>query len=200
MYFHHYVPGSSWYSFDRPRKHKRLCLPWSHQVVSNSRPMDWESSTLTSGTLIHKTLCLLPLMNSFNVSVNNPITIVWCSLEAIPWQQKLLRFKEILLKLQGQSQINCLFAVHMQSSGWCLDILIFQIPNQERTIVCTGVSFPLKSATLLFYSFFTKPSWPILNLLAVQASYFKPFPPIYWFSPYISDFSVNPNNIKIFRT
>ena len=64
--------------------------------------------------------------------------------------------------------------VHMQSSGWCLDILIFQIPNQEkRTIVCTGVSTPLKSTTLLFYSFFTKPSWSILNLLSVQASHFK---------------------------
>ena len=54
-------------------KHKRLSLPWRHQVVSNSRPLDWQSSTLTSGTLLHKTLCVLTLMNSFNMSVTTQL-------------------------------------------------------------------------------------------------------------------------------
>ena len=70
-----------------PRKDERVSLPWSHQVVSNSRPLDWESSTLTNRTLLHKTLCLLLLMKSFNGSLNHPITLVWCSLEPKPWQQ-----------------------------------------------------------------------------------------------------------------
>ena len=99
-------PGSCWYSFDWPQKHKRLSLPWRHQVVSNSRPLDWESSNLTTGTLLHKTLCLLPLMNSFNMSMNNPITVVWCSLEAKPWQQKLSWFQKILLKLHDDDSLD----------------------------------------------------------------------------------------------
>ena len=44
--FNHYVPGNSWYSFYRPRKDIRLSRPWSHPVVLNTGPLDWESSAL----------------------------------------------------------------------------------------------------------------------------------------------------------
>ena len=95
MYFYHYFPRNSWYSFDQPRKDERLSLPWSHQVVSNSRPLDWESSALTTMSLAQKMLYLLPLMNSFNSSVNHPITLTWCSLEAKPWQKTFSKASEI---------------------------------------------------------------------------------------------------------
>ena len=43
---YHLVPRDSWYSFDQPRKDERLSQPWSHPVVLNSGPLDWEYSTL----------------------------------------------------------------------------------------------------------------------------------------------------------
>ena len=42
------VPRNSWYSFYEPRKDDRLSRPWSHPVVLNTGPLDWESSTLTT--------------------------------------------------------------------------------------------------------------------------------------------------------
>ena len=47
--FYHSVPRNSWYSFYRPRKYERLSRPWSHPVVLITGPLDWESSTLTTG-------------------------------------------------------------------------------------------------------------------------------------------------------
>ena len=41
-------PEISWYSFYRPQKDERLSWPWSHLVVLNTGPLDWESSDLTS--------------------------------------------------------------------------------------------------------------------------------------------------------
>ena len=38
------IPGI--YSFYQPQKDERLSQPWSHPVVLNTRPLDWESSTL----------------------------------------------------------------------------------------------------------------------------------------------------------
>ena len=52
--FYHQVPRTSWYSFDRLRKDERLSRPWSHPVVLNTEPLDWESSALTSRPLLHK--------------------------------------------------------------------------------------------------------------------------------------------------
>ena len=52
--FYHSVPKNSWYSFYRPRKDERLSRPWSHPVVLNTGPLDWESSTLTTRPLLHK--------------------------------------------------------------------------------------------------------------------------------------------------
>ena len=51
--FYHSVPTNSWYSFYRPRKNERLSQPWSYLVVLNAGPLDWESSALTTGPLLH---------------------------------------------------------------------------------------------------------------------------------------------------
>ena len=51
--FYHSVPRNSWYSFFRPRKDERLSRPWSHPVVSSTRPLDWHSSPLTTRPLLH---------------------------------------------------------------------------------------------------------------------------------------------------
>ena len=48
--FYHYVPGRSWYSFDRHQKDERLSRPWSHPVVLNQGPLDWESCALTTSS------------------------------------------------------------------------------------------------------------------------------------------------------
>ena len=46
----YFLPFSSqkWCSFYRPRKDERLSRPWSHPVVLNTQPLDWESSALTT--------------------------------------------------------------------------------------------------------------------------------------------------------
>ena len=48
----YFLPSSSqfctWYSFYQPRKDERLSRPWSHPVVLNTGPLDWESSALTT--------------------------------------------------------------------------------------------------------------------------------------------------------
>ena len=47
----HFLPLSSQkflYSFDWPWKDERLSQPWSHPVVLNTGPLDWESSTITT--------------------------------------------------------------------------------------------------------------------------------------------------------
>ena len=45
--FYHLVPRGSCYSFNWPQKDERLSWPWSHPLVSNTGPLDWESSALT---------------------------------------------------------------------------------------------------------------------------------------------------------
>ena len=50
----YFLPLSSqifWYSLYRPRKDERLSRPWSHPVVLNTEPLDWESSALTTRLL-----------------------------------------------------------------------------------------------------------------------------------------------------
>ena len=39
------VPVNSWYSFYQPRKDEGLSRCWTHPVVLNTGPLDWESST-----------------------------------------------------------------------------------------------------------------------------------------------------------
>ena len=41
--FYHEVPRNFWYSFYQPRKNERLSRPWSHSVVLNMGPLDWET-------------------------------------------------------------------------------------------------------------------------------------------------------------
>ena len=50
--FYQQVPRDSWYLFYRPQKDELLSLPWSLPVVLNQRPLDWESSTLTTRPLL----------------------------------------------------------------------------------------------------------------------------------------------------
>ena len=46
--FYHQVPRNRWYSFyQSSQEDERLSQPWSHPVVLNVGPLDWESSTLT---------------------------------------------------------------------------------------------------------------------------------------------------------
>ena len=52
--FYHLVSRSSRYSTDRPWKDERLFLPYSHPVVLNRGPLDWEFSTLTTRSLLHE--------------------------------------------------------------------------------------------------------------------------------------------------
>ena len=41
-FFYHSVPRISWHPFNGPRKDKRLSQTWSHPLVLNLVPMDWE--------------------------------------------------------------------------------------------------------------------------------------------------------------
>ena len=50
--FCHSVPRNSWYSFYQPRKDERLSWPWSHPVVLYMGLLDWESSALTTRSLL----------------------------------------------------------------------------------------------------------------------------------------------------
>ena len=45
-----------WCSLYRPWKDERLSQSWSHPVVLNTGPLDWESCTLTTRPLLHKHL------------------------------------------------------------------------------------------------------------------------------------------------
>ena len=54
VYFLPLSPRKSCYSFDWPWKDERLSWPCSHSVVLNEGPLDWESSTLTTRSLLHK--------------------------------------------------------------------------------------------------------------------------------------------------
>ena len=50
--FFFYVPRNSYYSFYRPWKDERLSQSWSHPMVLNTGPLDWESSALTTRPLL----------------------------------------------------------------------------------------------------------------------------------------------------
>ena len=52
VYFLPLSPMKSWYSFDWPWKDERQSWPWSHPVVLNPGPLDWEFSTLTTRPLL----------------------------------------------------------------------------------------------------------------------------------------------------
>ena len=56
--FYHIFPRNSWYSFYWPWKDERLSQPWSHPVVLNTGPLDWESSALTTRPLLHKPILI----------------------------------------------------------------------------------------------------------------------------------------------
>ena len=48
------VPSTkiTWYSFHKPWKDERLSRPWSHSVVLNPGLLDWESSVLTTRSIL----------------------------------------------------------------------------------------------------------------------------------------------------
>ena len=67
-----FFPRSSWYSFYRPRKDERLSWLWSHPEVLNLGPLDWESSSLTTTPLLHKSaLVYLLLYNYLKFIIQN---------------------------------------------------------------------------------------------------------------------------------
>ena len=61
VYFSPSDPRNSWYSFYRPRTDERVSRPWSHPVVLNTGPLDWESSTLITRPLLHKSDLMFPM-------------------------------------------------------------------------------------------------------------------------------------------
>ena len=74
--FYHSVPRNSWYSFYRPRKDERLSRSWSHPVVLNTGPPDWESSALTNRPLLHK-FTILNLRWSSSMNNTTKISLVF---------------------------------------------------------------------------------------------------------------------------
>ena len=77
--FYHLVSRNSWYSFDRPWNDERLSRLWSHPVVLNMGPLDWESSTLTTRPLyVDDTIfsvniglieCIISVLDSFHKKI-----------------------------------------------------------------------------------------------------------------------------------
>ena len=61
--FYHSVARNYWYSFYQPPKDERLSRPWSHPVVLNMDPLDWESSALTTRPLLHKNIWFMHIIN-----------------------------------------------------------------------------------------------------------------------------------------
>ena len=45
VYFLRQIPRYSWNSFDQPQMDESLSQSWSHRMVLNIVPLDWESST-----------------------------------------------------------------------------------------------------------------------------------------------------------
>ena len=67
--FYHSVPRNFWYLFHRPRKDERLSRPWSHPMVLNTGPLDWESSALTTRPLIRQDVKLLKLVDFLHIYI-----------------------------------------------------------------------------------------------------------------------------------
>ena len=61
--FYHLVPRNSWNSFYQPWKDEKLSRPWSHPVVLNTGPLDWESSAI----------CTFLLYHSVHWGINSPL-------------------------------------------------------------------------------------------------------------------------------
>ena len=54
--FYSSVPNISQYSFNRLWEDERLSQPWSHPVVLNLGPQDWELSAINNMPLLHNHL------------------------------------------------------------------------------------------------------------------------------------------------
>ena len=73
--------ATSRYSFYQPQKDERLGQHWSHPVVLNMRPLDWESNALTTGPLFHYAMSLLKeAFNFINMEFNCLAFIVYLKL------------------------------------------------------------------------------------------------------------------------
>ena len=60
--FYQSVCRRFWYSLNQPRKDDRLSWPWIQPAVFNVGPLDWESNTLNTRSLLHNspsTFCLV---------------------------------------------------------------------------------------------------------------------------------------------
>ena len=67
--FYYSVPGSSRCSTDQLRKHERLSWSYSHPVNLNRGPLYWESSTLTTRSLLHELRLIKKLRTFKNLNV-----------------------------------------------------------------------------------------------------------------------------------
>ena len=78
------VPRNSWYSFYQLQKDERVSWPWSHPVVLNTGPLAWESSTLTTRSLLQSYINIWFCkqgINCTNMLVNKLINVRLISLE-----------------------------------------------------------------------------------------------------------------------
>ena len=76
--FYHSVPRNFWYSFYRPQKDERLSRPWSHPVVLNAGPLDWQSSALTTRPLLHITKITVTFTKLSQNSVLPSVGVLGC--------------------------------------------------------------------------------------------------------------------------
>ena len=80
--FYDSVPRIYKYSTDQPRKDERLSWPCSHPAVLNQGPLDWESSTLTTRSLLHesrtfKKLRAVKKLNIYLIKWNFDSFLLW---------------------------------------------------------------------------------------------------------------------------
>ena len=80
--FYHSVPRSSSYSTNQPQKGERLSWTCSQPVVLNRGPLDWESSTLTTRSLLHesrtfKKLRAVKKLNIYLIKWNFDSFLLW---------------------------------------------------------------------------------------------------------------------------
>ena len=118
--FYHKVPRKSWYSSDWPWKDGRVSWPWSHSVVLNKGPLDWESSALTIRAQERATgnrvkLCFQKFfiikINYCKTAFTNILPRVFCS---GMWYMDIKVFTHI------PKPFPCIFSsfIHWEQLGW----------------------------------------------------------------------------------
>ena len=113
--------ASSWYSIDRPRKDERLSWPWSHPVVLNTGPLDWESSALTTRPLL--------VVKALDYQSRGPVAIKFFYL--VTTIKTLHQFYNLFPSSTAMLFITWRYVRFFIHKIWCVDILFF----------CEGLNF-----------------------------------------------------------